>query len=259
MSLCILTNTTALFPSTAAASGRLIQILPLEVGEQGNLQVEVESFSRIFNQLEQEFNAILVLTASETILPGAELARLAVHSHGGTARIAVLDTLQIGPGLGILAQLAARKAAAGLTLPEVVEYLRTVIPHLFTIICPDKIPAQTGAKNRHVPGQPGDPVGAQPVYILDEGQLVQYKKVRTLRHLHENLQEFMGEFEKPQRLAYFHGKNASLHIRPLREAAAGLFPGIQFSDLEFNNTLTALFGEHTVGLTILEMPGESRI
>lgn len=250
MSLCILTNTTALFPATTTLSGRLVHTMPLEAVEQGLVSPGVEAYTRVFNELEKEFNAILVLTASEAILPGIEFARQAARGHGGIAKISVLDSLQIGPGLGILAQLAARKAAAGMSLAEVEDYLRTLIPYLFTILCPENTP---GSKGRQA-----DQQGSLPVYLLEDGQLMPYKKVRTHRHLHENLQEFMGEFEKPQRLAYFHGKNVSLHIRPLREAAATLFPGIHFSDSELNESLAAIFGEHTVGLTVLEAPGESR-
>jgi hypothetical protein len=83
-----------------------------------------------------------------------------------------------------------------------------------------------------------------------------YKKVRSQRHLLEILQEFLGEFEKPQHLAYFHGRAAGLHTRPLREETGSLFPGIHFHEIELNPALTLLFGEHTAGLTVLEIPGE---
>lgn len=253
MSLCILTTNTALFPPAASGSGRFIRTLAPGAEGQGFIPAEANDFTRVFSELEREFNAILVLAAPEAVVPGAETARQAAQSHGGTAKISVVDTLQIGPGLGILTQLAARKAAAGASLLEVEDYIRAVIPYLFTILCPDTTPAAVGKKS--LAG--ADPSGALPVYLLDEGQFTPYKKVRTQRHLLENLQEFLGEFEKPQRLVYFHGKNASLHTRPLRELAGGMFPGVHFVDLVLNEALTDLFGEYTVGLTVLEKPGES--
>ncbi|HEY3313621.1 MAG TPA: hypothetical protein VGK00_18425 [Anaerolineales bacterium] len=253
MSLCILTTSTALFPPASPGCGRFIRTLSLEAEGQSLALPGADDYTRIYNELECEFNAILVLTAPEAVVPGAETARLAAQSHGGTAKISVLETLQIGPGLGILTQLAARKAAAGASLLEVEDYIRSVIPYLFTILCPDTTPGAPGKKST----QNGDQSGALLVYLLDEGLLMPYKKVRTQRHLLENLQEFLGEFEKPQRLVYFHGKNASLHTRPLRETAAGTFPGVHFVDLVINEALASLFGECTVGLTVLEKPGEN--
>jgi fatty acid-binding protein DegV len=256
MSLCILTNASALFPPISPNTGRLIRSMSLSAGEHDMIMPSPEDFMRSYNELEREFNAILVLTASEALLPETENARLAAQSHGGMAKIEVLDTLQIGPGLGILAQAAARKAAAGAPLLEVEEYIRAIIPYLFTIICTDQ-PLFYKTENNHNPsGQANEPVNTLAIYSLEEGLLSLYKKVRTQRHLLETFQEFLEEFEKPQQFAYFHGKNASLHVRPLREAAGGIFPNIHFNDLDLNTTLSGLLGEHSVGMTVLEMPGE---
>ena len=147
MSLCILTNTTALFPPTSSSSGQFIRAMTLSVNEQGLSLPGIEDFQRTYTELEREFRTILVLAPSGAILPIAETAQLAAHCHGGTANIVVVDTLQIGPGLGILTQLAARKAALGACLTEVEDYVRAVSPYLFTIICPGGTPHY---QNQHV-------------------------------------------------------------------------------------------------------------
>lgn len=203
-----------------------------------------------FSQLENEFNAILVLTASEDLLSDFVTANLAAQMHGGLSKIEVLDTRQIGPGLGMLANLAAKRASAGANLQEVSEYVRSVIPNIFTVIYPDYLPSAETEKNK----QHNSESTPQQIYSLEEGIFTPYKKVRTQRHLLENLQEFLEEFDRPQQLIYFHGKSAGLHARPLREASTELFSGLHFIDIEMNTTLSALFGEHTVGLTILEIP-----
>jgi len=227
----------------------------LETNEQGIALPSVDDFSQVLNELEHEFNNILVLTVSATILPIAKTAQITAQSHGGTAKISVLDTLQIDSGLGILSQMAARRAVTGIGMPELEQYIRTVIPHLFTIICPNLASNNELGQNQRA----NDLSNTLMVYSLEEGSLTPYKKVRTQRHLLETLQEFLGEFEKPQYLTYFHGRNASLHTRPLREAAGDMFPGVHFNDLELNDAFTRLFGEHTVGLTVLEMPAPGGI
>ncbi len=255
MSLCILTNATTLFPPTSSASVRYIRNMPLGMNDKGLLLPGIEIFNHIYNELEREFKAILVLTTSDGLYPVTRTAQLAAQCHGGIAQISVLNSMQIGPGVGILAQLAARKAATGTSLTELEEYIRSLMPHMFTLIYPEKVPLYQEGNN----GQPHEPAGEQKglatLFLLEDGQLTPYKKVRTQRHLLENLQEFIGEFEKPQHLAYFHGNNASQHTRALRETASSMFPGAHFNDLDLNQELITLLGEHTAGLTILEVPG----
>ena len=254
MSLCILTDTTALILQTAPNGGKFAFPSHHNMDGSDPQPPDLQDYLQIFTDLEHEFKAILVLTGSDAIFAGLETARQAAQSHGGSAKIEVLDTLQIGAGLSMLTQLAARKAATGMGLLEAQAYLRTVIPNLFTIICPDNLP--NGPEDNANPDKPADPANTMTVYSLEEGLLSPYKKARTQRHMLEIFQEFLEEFETPQQVCFFHGKNTNLHIRPLRESIQGLFPGTQFTELELNERLTGLFGEHTAGLTVLEMPRE---
>ena len=254
MSLCILTDTTALIPQPAPHGGKFVFAITRKSEASALLPIDLQEYLDIFTSLEREFNAILVLAGSDAILGGVETAQQAAQSHGGSARIEVLDTQQIGSGLGILTLLAARQAAAGASLLETQAYVRAVIPYLFTILCPDQIMLRE--EKNSVPGNFEEPPGVLPVYAIEDGLFAPYKKARTQRHLLEIFQEFLEEFEIPQQVCLFHGKNAGLHIRPLRDTILELFPGTQFTDLEFNDSLTNLFGEHTAGLTVLEMPRE---
>lgn len=251
MTVCILTNTAALFPAAATGNGRSIRTLTLATECGRIVPPTPDDFRRAYRELEQEFTAILVLLAAESILPGAGAAHLAGQCHGGTVKISVLDSQQIGPGLGFLAQIGAQKAAAGASLPEVEEAIRASIPFLFTLICPEA--ASSPQEEQNDPALTELP-GALPIYSLEEGCLTPYKKVRTRRHLLETLQEFLEEFEKPQQLVYFRGYATRLRARQLRESANGLFPGTPFTEMDLNAPLSALFGAQTAGITVLEIP-----
>jgi fatty acid-binding protein DegV len=254
MTVCILTNNAALFPSAAFGNGRSIRTLTLAMQDGCIVPPTADDFSRAYKELEQEFGAILVLMAPESILPGASAAHIAAQSHGGTANVSVLDSQQIGPGLGLLAQIGSQKAAAGASLQEVQECIRAIIPFLFTLICPDTAPPLYEEQNDPATASLTDLSSVVPIYSLEEGCLAPYKKVRTRRHLLETLQEFLEEFERPQQLAYFRGYTTRLRARQLREAASGLFPGTPFTEMELNAPLSALFGAQAVGITVLEMP-----
>jgi hypothetical protein len=76
MSICILTNTSALFPPASSIGARFIRVMTLDTDERDIILPDLDDFNRIYNELEREFNAILVLTASETILPIFKTAQL---------------------------------------------------------------------------------------------------------------------------------------------------------------------------------------
>jgi len=252
MSLCVLTNNAAVFPPAIMSGGNLIRCMELDFNTNGVILPGVDEISRVFNELERDFSAILLLTASENILPGAKAARSAAQNHGGIAKISVMDTQQIGAGLGILAQIAAHHAAGGVPIAAVEAHLRSIIPRLFTLLCPDHPPRYQIGTNPANPEFMDEQTGIQRVYSIEEGRLVSYKKVRTQRHLLESMHEFLEEFEKPQEVVFFHGNNNNLRARPLRETSGNLFPASHFAELEINSALTALFGSQTVGLTVLD-------
>jgi fatty acid-binding protein DegV len=251
MSFCLLTGSSALFPPTASTGGHLIRTLEAEMDDQGVILPGMLEFSRAYRQLERDFSAILVLAASENILPGSEAARIAAQSHGGTAKISVIDSQQIGPGLGILAYIAAQQTAAGASLAAVEDHIRALIPHVFTIVYPDHPPLYRTSKNSSIPDL--EQSDSQQVYLIEDGCLTPFKKVRTQRHLLESMHEFLEEFEKPREIAFFHGSESTLRTRPLMEMSNNIFPGIHFNELELNASLTAIFGKQTVGLTVLEI------
>ncbi len=256
-SLCILTDNTAQLPYGGFPGQRLIKSLPLRSDNQSITAPAVDDFLRVYRELEREFSAILVLTLSSHLVPVAEIAYQASMQHGGTAQITVLDSRQVGVGLGMLAQIGAQAALMGQSLVEVEERIRATIPHVYTLIH-----AEVESLTRHADFpkmQAGDEVlGLFPLFVLEDGQLTPYKKVRTRRHLLESFQEFIEEFETPQQIAFLRGKGSTLRSRPLREVSKELFPDTPFSEVDMPLALAALFGAQAVGITVMEIPGERK-
>jgi fatty acid-binding protein DegV len=213
----------------------------------------VDDFLRVYHELEREFSAILVLTLSSYLVPVAEVAHQASMQHGGTAQIAVLDSRQTAAGLGLLALIGAQAALAGESLADVEQRIRFAIPHIYTLIH-----AETKNLLRHgyfsATQTETDAMGLFPLFTLEDGQLVPYRKIRTRRHLLESFQEFLEEFESPRQIAFLHGKNNILRSRPLREIAKGLFPETPFSEADLSTPLVILFGAQAMGITVMEEP-----
>jgi len=243
MSTCILTDNTALFPTALSSCNGHLRTFPLTFVDGKCQPPSPADFKRMYTELERSFEALLVLTVSEQILPLAEVARQAAQGHGGALQISVLDSQQIGPGLGLLALLGAKAIAAGARLPEIEELLRAALPHIYTLLCPEFDPdGETDEQSNFS------------IYSIETGALNVYKKVRTRRHLLDALQEFIEEFEKPQQIAYFHGRAPNPRARPLRSEVESLFPETPFTEMEINATLSNLFGPQLVGLTLMELP-----
>lgn len=251
MALCILTNQTALLSPPASANHRHIQIMRSD--HHKDSEASIQEYHRVFTELESKFREILVLTPPESIASSHSIARQAAQSHGGTARISVLNTNQIGISLGMLVHLAARKAEEGLAMRDVEEYLRAIMPFLFTLILCD---GPQPINNPEQPGQKSEAEKPMPtqIFLLEDGELTPYKKVRTQRHILEIFQDFLSEFETPQSLVYFHGKSAGLHTRHIRETASTLYPASAFSSIELSPGLIEIWGENSAGLAVIETP-----
>ncbi len=247
-SVCILTDSSAQLPQGVFPGQRLIKTLPLQVDESSVSAPPLEVFLQTYRELEREFDAILVLTLSSHLAPVAQLATQASLRHGGMAQIAVLDSMQTGPGLGMLAQLGAQTILAGASLDDVVERIRAAMAHIYTLIHID-------AESRLPLPLDAEELGPFPLLMLEDGRLAPYKKIRTRRHLLESFQEFVEEFETPQRITFLRGRHSTIRSRPLRAIASERFPRTPFSDIEMPAPLARLFGSQAAGITVMEIPG----
>jgi fatty acid-binding protein DegV len=239
-SICLLTDSTALFPSATARTDPHLRHLPVQQASQRIHPPEPQQIQRIFNALEGSFQNILVLTVAPQLLPISATVWQAARSYSGPATITILETWQTGPGLGLLAQLGLQAIAAGAPLAEVEDRLRAAMPHIYTLICPI------------------DRNNANPdlftLFSMETVSLQPYKTARTRRQLLEDLLEFIEEFETPQQIIFFQGRPPVLRAQQLRQTTSIRFPEVSFIEMETNPTLSALFGPQTVGLTLMELP-----
>jgi fatty acid-binding protein DegV len=252
-SICILTDNTVQLPQGVFPGLRLIKTLPLRADEHSVSPPSLEDFLRAYRELEHEFAAILVLTISSHLLPVAQVAKQAALQHGGKAQITALDSKQTGPGLGMLAQLGAQAILAGESLIGVEGRIRAAMAHIYTLIHLD---AEDLSRSTLTPAQTNaEEPGPFPLFMLEDGQLAPYKKIRTRRHLLESFQEFVEEFETPRQITFLRGRHSSIHSRPLREIARERFPKTPFSDMEIPAPLARVLGSQAAGVTVMEMPG----
>jgi len=253
MTACILTTDAALFPGFGNDRHPAIRTLGAKMEQGGVLSLTESDFLQSFRLLEREFSAILVLLAADEFAGKGQVAFAAAQHHGGIAKISLVETQQIGIGLGLLSQLAAQKALTGTSLSELEAFTRAAIPNLFTLICPESDFTLDGRQKTPVGSSTLTP-GSLEVYSLEAGQFLPYKRVRIRRHLLDIFREFIEEFETPQQVACFCGTQAGLRLKPLRDLTNSLFPETIFTETRLNPLLTRLFGAQTIGITVLDLP-----
>lgn len=273
--VCVLTDNTAQFTRPNFPGHERVFVIPFDLQPATRLgefpqphpislpQVippSPQAFVDFYGRLSQEFDFILVLTISSLLNSTMKHALSASVQSGHHAIIEVVDSQSTAVGLGLLVQAAAGLASAGAALKEIAHQVRTSIPRIYTLFCIPELShlAQAGFLE-HSQAQAGEMLGLLPIFVLEDGRLTPTQKVRTPRHLFESFQEFLGEFDNPTHIALLRGVNhTTSRTRPLRQFVQETFPDTPFSEHSLNQPLAALFGPQSIGLVVMEKPGERR-
>lgn len=251
--ICILTDSTALLPHPTFTGHNRVKVIPVDpVSGAAPAQ---ETWMAVFTSLARSYDAIVVITLSGAITPLPQSARQAATQYGGRVPVSVIDSLNIGAGLGLLVQLAAESAESGKSVREIEALVRSLIPHLYSIYCVQS-PVTLARWGLISPEQAAatEILGIMPILSVEEGRLVPFQKVRTTRHLLESFQEFIGEYDNPRHIALSKGRDSRLRLRPLRQYVNETFPHTPFTEHILPQTMAALFGETAVGLVVLDNP-----
>jgi len=267
--VCILTDSTAQFTRTdfpgrervffasfdlQPAAHQEADSQPVHSSSQRLTPPSPQAFLRLYRELGQAYDSILVMTGSSLLSPATRHALSASGQFSNHARLEVLDTRTTATGLGWLVETAAGAASAGEALEAIVKRVRAVIPIIYSVFCIPDLDAL--AENGYLSlaqAQAAEILGLLPIFMLEDGWLSPLEKVHSQRAVVECLEEFMDEFDSPQRIALTHGEAYdTVRMRPLRQHIRERHPQAYFSEHIFSPHLAALFGSRSIGMTIME-------
>jgi fatty acid-binding protein DegV len=253
MPTCILVDETASLPKTPFAGREKIASLSLPLAAGRPVLPGAGTLLERFHHLARKYDHILVLCTSSELLPLAAVARQAAGSYSGRAGVSIIDSQSAGAGLGLLASLAAQALAGGAPPKAAEETIRAAIPRLYQLCCSFN-PAALARSGLIHPAQAAalQALGLGPIFSLEEGALLPFHKARSRRHLLEEYQEFLAEFDRPQAVFLFKGPAMTLRARPLSETCANLFPDMPFAEQEAPPAYCALFGADSASLVVLD-------
>jgi len=277
--VCILTDSTAQFPTTSFPGHHLVNVIPLHVQlnnrlytdgvdlKAGDLPVSAragmtprvrapspEAFRRTFVHLEKRYHQIVVILLSSYLSPAVAHAMEAAATVQGRLSIQVIDSLTTAVGLGLLVQAAAQAADCGCSPLEIQRLVRGLITKIYTVFFIEGL-TYLSHSGYLGPAQAivGEILGIKPLLILENGRLTPTQKARNYRHLVDTLHEFICEFGEVRHIAFVQGVPPyEQETRSLRERVAEDFPSTPISEHVIGTALAALLGPRSLGLFVME-------
>lgn len=220
-----------------------------------------EDFVAVYSRLNQETTQIVSIHISAQISDVVQNAQAASKALLGRCEIAVIDSLTLSAGLGILAERAGQLAAQQYDLEEIVRDVRQAIPRLYTVfyvksmksICHHNLisEAQTIL---------GGMLGVMPFITIEEGQLVIMEKALNTSQAVEKLVEFAAEFTDIEQLVILHHSTTLTDsIRQLQDRLALELPRSNFPTRLYDGSIATFLGPDANGLVIFEAEDEEEL
>ncbi len=276
----IVTDSTVSLKSPNLLKTHAIEVLPLQVGtpegaveEQPGMDVaeyahlfqdpqhrptaqapSVEAIGQVFEKLQVDCEAILVLPSSAALFPLYSLACQAAGRYLGKCKIQVLDTMTFSAGLGLLVEEAARAVEQGVPFDEVVRLVRGTIARLYAVFfLTDMFYLERRRLVSRSQAILGNMLGVLPFLLLDEGRLIPMEKVRNRQRALDKLIEFVTEFSDIEHLIIL-----TPSARPAQEACwlrdrlLEVYPDLRFSFAPYGPSVATWVGIDGMGVVVLE-------
>jgi DegV family protein with EDD domain len=276
---CIITDSTALFPTPFYSGHELVRVLPMQIHLNGKVYLEgdginiaqlpdsqisgfqpyvtppsLETLDHTIGKLENEYQEIIILLLSSHLLFSMKQFYRKADSLRSSATIHILDSLTTATGLGYLVQIAADACQQGLPALEITRLLRGLIPQVYMILCLQSLSylKRSGHIDR-AQALVGEIMGISPIFMIENGHLIPVQKARSTRNLVDIFHEFVTEISSLSHIAQLKGtpvfENESRYIRDRVRAD---FPEVPYTEHTLGPTLGAIFGPQTLGVVAIE-------
>jgi DegV family protein with EDD domain len=220
-----------------------------------NVSVESPSLAQmrsLFQRLGQTADKIVCIHTSSALHDIAELASQAAKGFAGRQRIVVLDTATTSVGVGLIVEAAARVAAEGATLPEVVRIVRGMIPHMYALFFSDSLEyleawGRLGAAQTFL----GTMLSLKPLATMEDGDLLPIEKVRQYSRAIDKLYQFVYEFSRIEEL-YVVQHEFETEAAQLLEQLELTYPGRDFPVIGYPPSLAVHIGPKAMGVLVYE-------
>lgn len=214
----------------------------------------VEDFAAVYSRLNRETDQILSLHMSAQMSSTWDHARAATKTLLGRCQIEVVDSMTTSVGLAILVEAAARMAATGAPLDEIVRSARRMLAHVYTIFYVDTLDyLRHNDLLSEAQSILGTMLNIKPFLTIEEGELIPMEKVRTQAQAIDKLVEFVTEFAAVKQLVILQNTPYPTdQTRLLQDRLAAEFSGHDFPLMMYGPSLTTMIGPDGMGIMVYE-------
>jgi DegV family protein with EDD domain len=212
----------------------------------------VETFQHVYRELGAATSQILSIHGSSKLNATVDNARTAASTFLGNNGIMVLDSEMVSTGLGMLVIAAARAAAKGQSIQDVVRLFRGMVPHVYIVFFVDSLEyLSRSQKIDESQAILGNLLSIKPMLIIEDGEILPLEKVRTHEEAMERLHDFISEFSSISSLTISHGLNDK-ESPALLEIIAESFPDKRISLNTYGPPLVTQIGPQALGIVVYE-------
>ena len=208
----------------------------------------VEAYERLAAQGAKEILSIHISARLSGMLNVAHVAAQATT----TVRVIVFDSRQLTLGTGFLALAAARAAAMGRSMSDIVAMLKDMVRRVYSFAALDTLEfLRRGGRLTRVQSSVGTLLKIKPLLTMYDGELTM-EKVRTRKRAIERMISQVRDFGPLEQLALVHA-HALDRAETLWHVARDLIPeGIDPFCEEVTSAIGAHVGPGSVGLVCVQ-------
>jgi DegV family protein with EDD domain len=217
-----------------------------------SLPPTAKQFEEAYAELTKGGHAIVAIHISSKLSQTWRTATRVAAPLLGRHKIVVIDSQLVTVGLGMLVTAAARAAASGASLDEVVRLVRGMIPRIYIGFFVETLDfLERGGRIGKAQAVLGTMLNIKPLLILEEGEIVALEKVRNRAKAIEKLVEFITEFTHIQKLVVLHG-NTPLDVQMLIEQTGLVIPNLDISVDHYGPVTATHVGTDALGVIVYE-------
>jgi DegV family protein with EDD domain len=212
----------------------------------------VEDFRQVYREAARKTDQILSMHLSGKISQTVNIAQSAAESMLGRTRIHVIDSQSASAGLAILAKETAKASARGMSLDELVPYVRGLIPRIYLVFFVDTLDyLERGGRIGKAEALLGSMLNIKPLLILEDGEIQPLEKVRTRAKAVEKVAEFVAEFTRIREICILQ-ESENDETAQLRQMLKEYFPALDAPQQPYGPVLASHVGPGAMGVAVFE-------
>jgi DegV family protein with EDD domain len=210
------------------------------------------TFAEVYNKLTEETDEILVVTLSSKISGTYQSALNAKSLIEKKCRIEVIDSETVAMGLGLIVIAAAKAAQAGAKLDELVDLIHRAMTRSHIIMYFDTLKyLAKGGRIGKAKGFLGSVLSFKPILTMQDGEVAQRTRVRSLAAGMDYLCNFVAGFSHIEELAVEHATTPD-EADKLVERLGSFFPKERIYRSTVSPVLGVYGGPGAMAVTMLE-------